>query len=372
MDIAFLFIAEPYQCFHGAAIALDLAARPDARVAVWYNDPGTPAQLERIRAAYGAPPMEWRRLHRSWLTRALQSVRFLGLCKPFVLWDNRRVLNRADAIVTVEDTVWLARRLGLHHPKLIYHPHGSGDRKVGFAARVRAFDFVLLAGPKTAARMLDEHLIRPDNHAVTGSVKMETATRLRSNTLSRAAALPGARPIVLYNPHKAPGLSSWRRFIEPMLAGFASQDGFDLIVAPHVKLFHRRSARTRRRWERRGGAHIHVDTGSDRSMDASYTTAASIYVGDVSSQVYEFLTEPRPCVFLDVTGLDWRNDANFAHWHLGDVVDDPAALMDAVRAAPARHHLYIERQIAAARASLGEPSGSASRAAGAIMEFLTR
>jgi hypothetical protein len=371
MDIAFLFIAEAYQCFHGAAIALELAARPGARVVLWYNDPATPAQLERVRAAFGAPALELRRLRRSPLTRALQAVRFLGLCKPLVLWDNRAVLNRADAIVTVEDTVWLARRLGMTHPKLVYSPHGTGDRAVGFTARVRAFDLVLLAGPKTASRMLDAALIRPDNHAVTGSVKMETAARLRT---AGAGAGVGARtrPIVLYAPHKAPGLSSWRRFIGPMLEAFAAQDEYDLIVAPHVKMFHRRGAGARRRWERRGGPRILIDTGSDRAMDATYTLSASLYVGDVSSQVYEFLTEPRPCVFLNAHRLDWRDDPNFAHWHLGDVIEEPAALMPTLQAASARHHLYRDRQIAAARASLGQPDGSATRAARAIVTFLAR
>jgi hypothetical protein len=107
-------------------------------------------------------------------------------------------------------------------------------------------------------------------------------------------------------------------------------------------------------------------------MDATYTLSASLYVGDVSSQVYEFLTEPRPCVFLNAHRLDWRDDPNFAHWHLGDVIEEPAALMPTLQAASARHHLYRDRQIAAARASLGQPDGSATRAARAIVTFLAR
>ncbi len=46
----------------------------------------------------------------------------------------------------------------------------------------------------------------------------------------------------------------------------------------------------------------------------SYTTAADIYLGDVSSQVYEFLYEPRPCLFLNSHEFAWKSDPNFAHW----------------------------------------------------------
>lgn len=370
MDIAFLYIAEAYQCYHGAAVALELAGRPGARVTSYYNEPETRVHLERIRLAYEAPPMDYRRLGRSPLTRLMQSVRILGMFKSLVMLDNRRELNRHDAIFTVEDTVASARTLGIRRPKLIYSPHGFGDRARGFAADVARFDLVLPAGPKTAERMLREGLIRSGGYALTGPVKLETCERLRAASAPLFTGSP-ARPVVLYNAHKAPGLTSWPRFIEPMLAQFANQDSFDLLVAPHTKLFRRRSRRVRRRWEARGSPHVRIDTGSDRSVDMSYTMAADIYVGDVSSQVYEFLALPRPCVFLNAGGRDWRDNPSFAHWHLGDVIDDPAQVLAAVRAAPGRHAIYRARQEAMARASLGDRSpGASKRAADAVMRFV--
>ena len=56
------------------------------------------------------------------------------------------------------------------------------------------------------------------------------------------------------------------------------------------------------------------------------TSDADIYLGDASSQVYEFLRRPRPCVFLNTHRLAWQNDPNFAHWRAGPVIDDPADL----------------------------------------------
>jgi hypothetical protein len=370
MEVAFLFIAEAYQCYHGAAIAIRLAAQPGVRVTAYINDPETPAHLDRITQAYGSPPLDIRRLPRSWPTRLLQGVRVLGMMKTPVMWENRRTLDAYDAIVTVEDTVAFARRVGIRRPKLIYAPHGAGDREVGFTRRLKAFDYVLLSGKKSVQRMLAAGLVQPDGYALIGSIKLETTDRLRG---APPKLFANDRPIVLYNPHKAPGLSSWARFIEPMLEQFSRQKNFNLLVAPHVKLFRRRNCRVRDAWEARGTETILIDTGSLRSVDTTYTQAADIYVGDVSSQVYEFLTTPRPCVFLDVTKNAWQNDPNFAHWQFGDVVSDPTQLLPAIEAAPARHGLYRARQEAMVQASLGPQDGQASvRAAQAVLAFLQR
>jgi hypothetical protein len=368
MRIAFLYIAEAYQCYHGAAIALELARRTGWTIVNHYNDPETPHHLDRIERAWGGPAIERRPLRKSLLTRALQRLKRLGMFKDMVMRDNLAELDGYDAVFAVENSVAALRRLGARHPRLIYSPHGFGDRARGFIPRIAVFDLVLLAGQKTAARMLEAGLIREGGYALTGSVKLDTAERI-----ARTTALPfdAPRPTVLYNAHKEPKLTSWHRFIEPMLSGFAADRSMNLIVAPHVKLFRRRSEAVRDRWRARSTSNVLVDPGSDRSVDMSYAVAADVYVGDVSSQVYEFLAVPRPCVFLNAHGIDWRDDPSFAHWHLGDVVDDPARLMDAIRAAPARHALYRERQAAMAAASLGDTSpGAATRAAEAVIAFM--
>jgi hypothetical protein len=370
MKIAFLYIAEAYQCYHGASIALELAGRHDVEVVSYYNDPQSSHHLERIRQAYDATPIPIHRLRRSWLTRLLQSaLRRFGMFKMLVMWDNRTDLNSFDAIFAVEDTVCFARRLGITHPKLILLPHGFGDRARGFTYHTKAFDFVLVAGPKIAKRMLDDGLISGDGYAMVGAVKFDVCAKLQQ---VHVPLFKDARPVVLYNAHKAPKLTSWPKFIAPMLEDFAAQDAFNLIVAPHVKMFRRQDARRRASWESRSTDHLLIDTGSDRLLDMTYTNAADIYVGDVSSQVYEFLARPRPCIFLNAHGVDWQGDPNFVHWQLGDVVDDPRDLMAAIRAAPARHALYRAKQEELAEASLGQRQGATIRAADAILDFMRR
>src|SRR5579872_2021064 len=115
-EIAFLCIAESYQCLHGASIAFELAAHPDVRLSIYYNDPDTPHQLERVRRAFNAPAIIYTRLKRKPLTRFLQSFKRLGMFKDLVLRDNQKTLNQFDAILSVENTVASARRLRIVRP----------------------------------------------------------------------------------------------------------------------------------------------------------------------------------------------------------------------------------------------------------------
>ncbi|MFT9257384.1 MAG: hypothetical protein ABF535_04855, partial [Acetobacter sp.] len=105
MNVAFLYIAESYQCYHSAAIALELAKCDTINVTSFYNDPETPHHLERVRNAFGAPETDYHALRRSLPTAAMQSIRLLGMFKDLVMREKARELTRYDAIVTVEDTV---------------------------------------------------------------------------------------------------------------------------------------------------------------------------------------------------------------------------------------------------------------------------
>lgn len=368
LRIAIVYIAEAYQCYHGAAAALKLDAAPGVEVTSFYFDPETPRHVERIHRAFDAKPMRWEPLRLSALTRLLQWPKILGKFKHRTLRDNRRVLDGFDAILAVENTVAMARDEGIQKPRLIYTPHGFGDRAYAFVPRIATFDFVLVAGEKTERQMLERGLIRPGSYALTGSIKVETAERLLK---AERPLFAEDRPIVLYNPHFEANLNSWSRFLEPMLHHFSGQCDFNLIIAPHVKMFRNASKARRKLLEARSTETILIDTGSDRSVDSTYLGNASVYVGDVSSQVYEFLANPRPCVFLNAHGVNWRDDPHYIHWTLGDVIDDPKDLLRAISDAPKRHHLYRERQMKLAAAALGNGArGASDRAAEAILGFL--
>jgi CDP-glycerol glycerophosphotransferase (TagB/SpsB family) len=119
---------------------------------------------------------------------------------------------------------------------------------------------------------------------------------------------------------------------------------------------------------------IHIDLGSRASTDMSYTQAADIYLGDVSSQVYEFLHLPRPCLFLNSHDLDWRGNPNFEHWRAGPVIDHPKQLADGLEQAITSHpfeYLAMQQAMRAYSFDLSEVPSS-QRAADALLRFVHR
>ena len=118
---------------------------------------------------------------------------------------------------------------------------------------------------------------------------------------------------------------------------------------------------------------ILIDKGSAASTDMTYMMAADIYLGDVSSQVYEFLIEPRPCVFLSPREVDWKDDRSYENWQLGQVVDDvDTGLREALDRAHDVQPSYAARQVEAFRKTfrIEADSTAANRGAEAIAEFL--
>jgi CDP-glycerol glycerophosphotransferase (TagB/SpsB family) len=199
--------------------------------------------------------------------------------------------------------------------------------------------------------------------------------------LSASPFADPSKPTILYNPHPSPHLSSWFKHGQQVLEHFLADDRYNLIFAPHVMLFHRPFVVTidRLRIDRPGriaprflGApNIHVDLGSRASTDMTYTRLGDIYLGDVSSQIYEFLYTPRPCLFLNSNDVAWAGDRNYAHWQAGEVIPDGASLGEALDRAIAMHDRYrpIQRALFDRSFELnGEPSSA--RAARAIMSVL--
>jgi hypothetical protein len=368
--IAVLFFAEAYQCYHAASIAFALMKRADVTVDVFHNMPDVQHHYRRLAAAHHMGPLSSQELDRSWWTRCVQKMRIFGWQKSAVLRRNEAMLRGYDAVLTTEDgaEILFGDAPEAQRPARILVVHGAGDRDVPSMPRRRRFDLILFQGQKSLDKMLARGIAREGHAVAIGYPKFDSSRLFRDEA---QALFPHHRPIVLYNPHKVPKLGSWRRFIEPMLRDFSAQQDMNLIVAPHVKMMLRRSERVRQAWRDRSTDQIWIDPGSDRSVDNSYTEAADIYVGDVSSQVYEFLARPRPCVFLNNSGVDWRDHPDFGFWQLGDVVDHPDQLMDAIRAAPSRHHLYIDKQKEFTARSLGDTSiGASDRAADAILSYL--
>ena len=370
--ICFLFNAQRHQLLHGISTAVELARRPGVEVHVWSPSEGHVAYAQEAAERLGGAPIVYSVVSPALLRAVCQATGAAVPPKVLSLGLLAQRLNAFDAIALPERTSILLKRLGATAPAYIHLDHGAGDRAAGFDPRIRAFDLVLMAGEKHRERMAREGLIHPGRHAVVGYPKFEAADAIRDPAWRPFA---NRRPTALYNPHFS-DLGSWEAFGEPMLRAFAAQDRYNLIVAPHVRMLDGKARRAR--WQGlidtyAAYENIRIDTGSDRCIDMTYTSLADVYVGDVSSQVYEFLRTPRPCVFLDAHGVDWARDENYAHWRFGPVVRSPGLLLEAIDHAVAAHWRFLDTQIQGFDETFATSATPASaRAADAITTFLAR
>jgi hypothetical protein len=365
MRVVFPYFAQHHQVFHSLPIAAEMATRyPDVSVHVAGATASHTAFVHGLLASHapGAPVL---------VDQLKRPLFDLGPAKKRTMIRNFDYLRGFDAIVTPERTsLFLKKHLGLTRTRLIWTRHGAGDRAVGFANDVCTFDYVLLAGPKIEERLLSARLIRPGHYTAGVYAKFDWARRCAAPR----RWFDNDRPIVLYNPHFDERLSSWPRFGMAVLEQFARDARYNLIFAPHVRLFDPPTPRKYARFERFGKCpNIRIDLGSVHGVDLSYIESADLYLGDVSSQVAEFISRPRPCLFLDAHGASWRDNPDYAFWSLGKVLRSPGQLLqqvDEALASRAEYRAIQERYAADTFGIAREGGGSAARGADAIVRFL--
>jgi hypothetical protein len=347
LRIAFLAISQAHQFLHWLPAALRLAQEPGVEVTVL----GTSAAgLDFIRSYDPDGLLKVRKL---WAP----SLRRDGLFSPpkrrLALLMHHREIGRFPIIVTTETTSSLLYRLPTFSSRIVHLKHGAGDREGGYNSKHKHFDLTLVNGPKDKERLIARGLADESNCLVVGYAKYE---------LTRPTA-EAAVPTALYNPHFDEHLSSWFRHGAEIVRAMEHIEGWSFVVAPHVKVKGGPKVVS-------GAPNVLIDMGSVRSIDMTYTEEASVYIGDVSSQVYEFLRRPRPCIFLNFDRIAWRNNENYAHWHLGQVIEHPEDLALALERAQVLQPEFEAAQIAATIRSIDpSPDPASERQARAILSF---
>jgi hypothetical protein len=367
--VCFLYIAQTHQILHSLPIAIAMAREhPQVDVHIATTTQEHLDYVRELLAALNVPQIPSRLLPPAWL----RNMRLKGASTPpkaLMLAANARRLGRYDAIVTPERTTAMLRKLGVKACKLVYTQHGAGDRGGPFEPRLKRFDLVMAAGPKQRDRMLDEGWVTPQTCAMVGYPKFDIIDALPPSPMP---AFPDAKPVVLYNPHFHPTLGSWPRWGRQVLEQFAADTRYNLIFAPHIRLFEGADPRTVEALAPfLDHPRIHIDLGGPAAIDMTYTRAADIYLGDVSSQVYEFLRTPKPCLFLNASNADWKGDESFHHWAYGPVLDGVDGLLDTVSAAQSGHGDYLSAQKCGFAESFDlQDTPSSVRAAQAIVDRL--
>ncbi|TVV72311.1 hypothetical protein [Sphingomonas solaris] len=368
-DVAFLFIGGAHQVFHLAPVAAALSReQPDLVVTCICADEETEAALVQVRAAMATERLRIAQVTPPPLT--MLAARLFGrraAGKGPLLAKLALRLRHARAIVVPERTSAALRWLGWRR-LLIHFRHGAGDRAPKSEKRLKAFDLIVVPGEKDVARAIEVQRVAPERVRSCGYVKLDYIAQTAAD---RPARLFGDdRPVVLYNPHFDAAISSLGQ-AQAVLAAFAAQDRYNLVFAPHVRASEDMDEAEIAAWQALAvPGRIIVDLRSPRLIDMTYLRAADIYLGDMSSQLYEFIARPRPVAFLNTHGVAWQNDPRHAGWHLGAVTDDPADVVAAVDRAVATHPSRIAAQAAAVARSFGDPAGASLRGARIVADAI--
>jgi hypothetical protein len=382
--VAFLFNHDAaHQAAHTASIAGRMAlAHPEAEIIAATGSPQIASHLRSLLSQDEATALRWHNLDlpgwMSWLTAPVNRV------APV-----RRItrLHRAidffaslDMLVSTERTCLRIKRRLLARdgraPRFVFVPHGAGDRGVTYHPEMAQFDLMLLSGRKVVDEMAAHGIISPDRCRIIGYAKFD-----RIALDGRPSLFANDRPVVVYNPHFDPHLSSWYDHGPAILDWFAGPAGqtYNLVFAPHVMLFRKalhispeyRIARWRpgieRRW--RESPNILIDVDSPRLFDMTYMRGADAYLGDVSSQVYEFLARPRPVIFIDTHA---GNDRAYDFWSNGPVIRDAGALPALLADLPGLGARYapVQRDRFAYTIDRSDQRPASVRGAEALAQFL--
>ena len=325
-----------HQIAHTAGILRELAQNEPAFPLVCAT--GTPAIAAAVKAVLGdaaasvsfldlSLPPRWAGLLRA-ANRIVPAERLARL-----RW-HAASLRQARMIVSPERTcLYLKRRWRGQGPKFVFVPHGAGDRAVSYHRALAGFDYMLVSGPKVADEMIAHGLASERSVHVIGYPKFDLV-----DPDNRPDFFGNGRTTFVYNPHFDPHLSSWYDHGPAILDWFASGEGqrFNLIFAPHVMLFRklwhispehrvmRRRPGIDQRWQ--NAPNIRIDVSTERLFDMSYTLGSDGFIGDVSSQIYEFLLRPRAAWFIDVHARTGRGEYPYAFWKAGEKVGSATEL----------------------------------------------
>lgn len=352
--IAFLFLGETLLIPHLYPILEALADISDAAIDLWVSTSVHEELLVRWTAELSKPTIRIRRAPGFRVVEGASDGRNPSLpAKLPMLVRLLPHLVRAPIAVCAEQTsLWLPTLLPLP-TRFVKTSHGVGSMSARDDRRRRSPHLTLVPSERERQTYLDRGF-EPEQIVATGYVKASFRQRTYQQPPFREE-----RPIVLFAPHWQQHRSSWPQWGQQIIEQLAEQSEYNVIIAPHQRLVERAPELQKIMANVAGLSHVHCDLDSFATVDGSYTAAADIYLGDTSSQVLEFLMQPRPCVFLNAHNIQWRDDPSYAQWHCGEVVDRLEEVLPTLARAQSKHSKYKPDQQMFANSSLGNTSPDA-------------
>jgi hypothetical protein len=364
--VAFLFLGETLLIPHLFPIVEALAAlRPDLPLDLWVAT----SRHEALLAGWTAdlPQVRIRRApgYRTLPAAAAGERPVLPPKLPMLLRLAPRLARTRVAVCAEQTSLWLPRAFPWLPTRFVKTSHGVGSMSARDDRRRMAAAYTLVPSEQERATYLSRGM-PAERIEATGYVK----AAFRQRTPARAL-FADDRPVLLYTPHWQAHRSSWPAWGPQVVEQLAEQRDWNVILSPHQRLVERAPEICAVLSQVAGLQHVHADLDSFATVDGSYTAVADLYVGDTSSQLIEYLTNPRPAVFLNAQRRRWADDPAYAMWRAGEVVEDLRDLLSGIARAPARHAEFAAVQHDIAATALGDASGAgALRAAAAILRVL--
>ncbi len=365
LKVAFLILDDLHHVHHVAPIAFELSQTTQYQCVIYLQNHSL-SLVNKIAALYPQQrcqliilsPSIFRKMMRFW-RRGICSARRL-------IRQQAKELLTYHAVVTPDLNLgWLIKKAQSYQKKPLFFLtfHGGGSRVRPYHL-LMDYDFVFLCGENRFKQFQQIGFLDKTEYAITGYPKFDVIP-----VDFKPKLFVNDKPVVLYNPHFDLKISSWQPWGLQILEYFFQSKEYNLIFAPHCNLFRQHVSIRQISQKYFSATNIIIDTGSEKSVDMTYSQAADIYLGDVSSQVFEFIRRPRPCLFLNPYHLD---KTNYVYWNFGRVINDFNSFTEALEQSSKDHSFAdVQQQFFVETFSLCEQSSS-SRAAAAIRKKCDR
>jgi CDP-glycerol glycerophosphotransferase (TagB/SpsB family) len=370
---AFFFLNHSAHIYHAVSIAFQLSTLENQNVKIFTSTKNNLQIIKELEKFYPEHTCSIIYLDVSWfykITRSLKNRDFPGFNAIFK--NNIKLIETCDTFVSPSDEILgLKKFKHLKNKFYITTLHGAGSLGYDFLTTLSQFDMVLLSGDKLK-NIFDEYKNLNNSNVISEVIGYPKVELCKIAFQKKENIFNNNNKTVVYMPHFDAKYSSLKNWGLDIVSFFLEHNKYNLIVAPHILFSKSEKKRLQKLAKNKSNIFLDVDSKSRRLIDMSYLFEADIYIGDKSSQIYEFLMNPKPCLFLNSHGVDWENssDENFDAWHLGDVVENINELNEKLSNAENNHKNYIAKQKLAVAERINQfEEGSSMRAAKILARF---
>lgn len=257
-----------------------------------------------------------------------RSTLFTVLSKAYtnIIKLNKKILRKSDVILTASYGIpRYLQQYKLCDSFVIFTRHGVGDRAFTFHKDLYEYDCVFIPSKKMYDQFKELSILEKlKSYLQIDYCKFDY---LFYNPKEKLNIFNNDLPVILYNPHYNKKISSFYRDAEKIVNTILESKKYNIILSPHplinkwyflerIKLHFPKSERLFKDWS------------SIHKVNFDYMKIADIYLGDVSSSIYEWLYFNKPMIFYNSHNVDWKKNPYYRFWNLGYVVNNIEELME--------------------------------------------